>query len=236
MAAQQTTEQEEFWDLLRKICPQLPGESAKAYQAFADTAFSGLSVRRLLDRYKEVSDLISESYDTAIAPPPTLKLNTLFTWSNKHQWQKRLKDWFPICEAYKRKLACDREKVIIDRWNNNRLRLLDGVDEMIQRAEVMLKHPHIKKTVKRRVTSRFEGEQIEQEITLAPSNWQLRDIALFYKVALELMREVVGDRQLAIDRLHADGYVIIDPSVGGDNEAIIEQFLSATERLEELEI
>lgn len=212
MPSERSVGQQELWDLLSKVCPQQPGESAKAYRAFADSALSGLSIRRLLARYQEIAHLIQESYDTTLELPPTLKAGTLFTWSKEFQWQQRLKDWRPVHEAYKRRQWSDRERAILDRWNNNRARFLDGVDEMLGRAEEMLKHPHVQKTVKRRVTARFAGEQIEQEIVIAPSKWQMRDVAAFYKVALELMVDVVGDRQIMIDKLHSDGFIITDHS------------------------
>ena len=228
-------EQEELWELFEKVCPRLANESPKGYRAFGDTAFSGLSTRKLLARYQEIARLIQESFDATIEPPPTLSLKTLLGWSKGNQWQRRLKEWKPIHEAYKRKQWSDREKAIIERWNNSRTRFLDGVDEMLDKAELMLKHPHLKKTVKRTVTARFAGEQIEQQIVIAPSKWGMRDVAAFYKVALELMQDVVGDRQVMIDRLHSDGYIITDPSAGGE-EVNIEEYLTAADRLEELEI
>jgi hypothetical protein len=159
----------------------------------------------------------------------------MFTWSKNFRWQKRLKTWRPIHEAYKRREACDRERAIIDRWNNSRTRFLDGVDEMLDKAELMLKHPHLEKIVKRTVTARFAGEEIEQQIVIAPAKWGMRDVAAFYKVALELMQDVVGDRQVMIDRLHSDGYIITDPSAGG-KEPNIEDYLTAADRLEEMQI
>lgn len=83
MSEERTIEQQELWELFEKVCPQLPSESAKAYRAFGDTAFSGLSTRRLLARYQEIADLIRESYNAKIEPPPTLSLKTLLGWSKK---------------------------------------------------------------------------------------------------------------------------------------------------------
>lgn len=227
-------EEQELWDLLQKVCPRLAQESARAYQAFADTAFSGLSLRRLLARYKEITHLIQESYDSGIAAPPTLKLSTLNKWSKLHFWQQRLKSWRPVHEAYKRKLWSDREKAIVERWNNNRTRLLDGVERLLDKADLLLKHPHIEKIVDKQVIAEFAGQVIPTQTIIAPARWGFRDVAAFYKVGCELMIDVVGDRQVMIDRLHADGYVITDPSAGSD-EVNVEEYMKALETLDELQ-
>lgn len=229
-------DQEELWDLLTKVCPQLAGESAKAYRAFGDTAFSGLSVRRLLARYQEVTDLIQQSYDAVIEHPPTVKLNTLKDWSRKFGWQQRLKEWRPIHEAYKRKQWSDREQAILQRWNESRTKFLDGADKLLEKADEMLKLPLVEKIIKRKVVAEFVGQEIDQQIVISPVKWKLRDALLFYKIALELMVDVAGDRQVMIDRLHADGYIITDPSAGGDTEASIEEYLAAAETVEGIEI
>lgn len=229
-------EQEELWDLFEKVCPKLQNESARAYKAFADTAFSNLSTRKLLARYQEISHLIQESYDASIEPPPTLSLKTLLGWSKGNNWQQRLKQWKPIHEAYKRKQWSDRERAILERWNQNRTRLLDSVDKLLDKADLLLKHPHVQKVVQKQVIAEFAGQVIETQTIIAPAKWGLRDVAAFYKAGCELMIDVVGDRGVMIDRLHADGFLIIDPSAGGDNDVAIEEFLAAAERLEELEI
>lgn len=219
--------------MLRRVCPQLPNESAKAYRAFGDTAFSGLSVRRLLARYQEVKDLIQESYDTAIEPPPTLKLNTLKDWSRKYSWQQRLKSWRPIHEAYKRKQWSDRERAILERWNQNRTRLLDSVERLLDKADLLVKHPHIEKIVKKQVVAEFAGQVIETQTIIAPAKWGFRDVAAFYKISCELLLDTVGNRQVMIDRLHADGYIITAPR--NPDDSAIEDHLAALERLEEIE-
>ncbi len=235
MPSDSANEKQELWDLLKKVCPQVPEESAKAYRAFADAALSGLSIRQLLARYEEITCLIQESYDVGIELPPTLKASTLFTWSRNFGWQKRLKDWKPVHEAYKRRQWSDREKAILERWNQNRTRLLDGVERLLDKADLLLKHPHIEKIVNKQVVAEFAGQVIETQTIIAPAKWGFRDVAAFYKVGCELMIDVVGDRQVMIDRLHADGYIITDPSAGGE-EADIEEFLTAAQTVEELEI
>lgn len=228
-------ETQELWDLLKKVCPRMPEETARAYQAFADCAFSGLSLRRLLARYTEISHLIQESYDGGVEPPPTLRLNTLMRWSKDFLWQQRLKDWRPVHEAYKRRQWGDRERVILERWNQNRARLLDGVEKLLDKADLMLKHPHIEKVVNKQTIAEFQGQVIETQTIIAPARWGFRDVAGFYKVGCELMIDVVGDRQVMIDRLHADGYIITDPSAGGSESGDIEEYLNALETLEELQ-
>lgn len=226
-------EREELWELFEKVCPKLQCESARAYRAFADTAFSGLSTRKLLARYQEIAHLIQESLDAIIEPPPTLSLKTLLGWSKGNKWQQRLKDWRPIHEAYKRRQWSDREKAILERWNQNRTRLLDGVEKLLDKADLLVKYPHVEKIVNKQVIAEFAGQVIETQTIIAPAKWGFRDVAAFYKVGCELMIDVVGDRQVMIDRLHADGYIITDPSAGGE-EANIEEHLAALEKLEEL--
>jgi hypothetical protein len=226
---------EELWDLLKKVCPKLAQESVGAYQAFADAAFTGLSIRRLVAHYKEVAHLIQESYDaTNLKRPPTVRLNTLMRWSKDYFWQRRLKDWKPIHEAYRRKQWSDRERTLLERWNKNRHRLLDGVEKMLDKADLLVKHPHIQKVVNKQVVAEFAGQVIETQTVIAPTKWGLRDVAAFYKVGCELMVDVVGDRQIMIDRLHADGFIITDPSAGQE-EADIEKFLAAAQTVEEFE-
>jgi hypothetical protein len=235
MPENSAVEHQELWDLLTRVCPQEAAESSKAYRAFADAAFSGLSIRRLLARYQELAHLIEESYDLSVEVPPTLKAGSMFTWSKNFRWQKRLKTWRPVHEAYKRKQWSDRERAILERWNKNRGRLLDGVEKLLDKAEVLVKHPHIQKVVSKQVVAEFAGQVIETQTIIAPTKWGLRDVAAFYKVSCELLLDVVGDRQIMIDRLHADGFIITDPSAGGE-EANIEEYMTAAETLEELGI
>lgn len=65
---------------------RIPGETKTAYAAFLDYAHMGpkRSIRLLASRYQRVS---SESGQ----PPPTRRLNTLFTWSLKNHWADRSK-------------------------------------------------------------------------------------------------------------------------------------------------
>lgn len=227
-------EREELWDLLRRVCPQHKTESPKAYRAFGDTAFSGLSIRRLLARYKEISHLISESYEASVEPPPTLKLNTLLEWSRAHHWRLRLAEWKPVQDAYKRKRWAEREQAILERWNERRARFLDSVDKMLEKADLMIKHPHVERVVDKQVIAEFSGQVIPTKTIIVPAKWGMRDIAAFYKVGCELMIDVVGDRQVMIDRLNADGYIITDPSTG-NGDVQIEDYLEAIEKMEGLE-
>lgn len=70
--------------------PRIDKESRMAYQALMDYLAMG-SVRSL-------SKLLAQ-YQTYTKPPPTKYLNTLKSWSDKNEWQKRIKQYLDDIEA-----------------------------------------------------------------------------------------------------------------------------------------
>jgi hypothetical protein len=199
-------------DLLEQVCPRLDKEAKSAYRAFCDMAIAGISLKKLAGRYQEIAHLISESYDATVEPPPTTSLATLGKWSRKYQWQQRIKLWQPVYATYNRRLDAEREKMLIGEWNRFRKESLPRIAGVLEKADLMLKHPHVERVVKRQVTADYAGQVIEQEILITPTQWRMRDIAAFYKTSRDWMRDVVGDRQIMIDTLIADGFVITDPT------------------------
>ncbi len=66
------------------------GESKRAHAAFVDYALMGpgRSLRQLHAKYRE--RIVSGS---SAEKPPTTRLPTLFAWSSKYEWQKRIEAW-----------------------------------------------------------------------------------------------------------------------------------------------
>jgi hypothetical protein len=223
-AIEANSDQKNLLHLIEKVCPREVelDEPMAAYQAFCDWVVSGcgLGIKELVTRYQQQPD------------PPTTELSVLEGWVEEFSWRSRLTAWKPIHQAYQRQLQQQREIQILQRWNDRRLHLLECADKLLAKAELMLKHPHIQKVIYNEVISEYPGQIIPTTTVIMPVKWQAGDIASYQKTAMALLQEVVGDRQIMIDRLTADGFVITDPSSNDDN---IHSYLEAIERLEALQ-
>jgi hypothetical protein len=217
---QANSDRENLLHLIEKIFPREEAEPITAYRAFCDLAASASSIKELVMQYQEQED----------APPCDIAL--LQEWAEEFSWRSRLREWKPIYEAYHRKLHQQREIQILQHWNSRRVQMLELVDKLLAKAEVMLKHPHVQKVVYGEVVSERAGQIIPTTTVIMPTKWQASDIATYQKTAMSLLQEIVGDRQLMIDRLHADEFIITDPTGNDDND--LEQYLQAVQRLEEI--
>lgn len=215
---QATSDREELLHLVEQICPKEESEPTCAYKAFSDLAISGSSVKKLAEEYHES------------ATSPTTDINALKGWADQYCWRSRLATWKPIYEAYQFQKQHKREREILERWNSSRQKILDLADELLARATLMLKYPHIQKTIYDEVVSQYVGQIIATTTVIMPTKWKASDIVNFQKTALALIEQVVGDRQIMIDRLTADGYVITDVSRGDFD---IRAYVASLKKLEE---
>lgn len=210
---QRDSDRENLLHLITRVCPKDVTESGEAYSTFCELALTESSIREFA---------IEQGID----------LEILKTWGEDFHWVERLKDWKPIHQAFKRKQWQAREKAILERWNDRRERFLEAADQLLARAELMMRHPHIEKVIHSEIVAEYPGQIVPTTTVIMPVKWQSGDIATFQKTAFALLKEVVGDRELMIDRLTADGYIVSDPSSDDD----IELYLEAAQKLEELDL
>lgn len=219
-AIQHDSIEQNLLHLIAKICPKEEVEPIPAYSAFCDLAVNDLTITKLAGRYREQADA------------PTTEIDVLKGWAQKYCWKDRLKNWKPIHQAYRRKVDQQREREILQRWNDRRARFLEAADQLLAKADLMLKHPHIQKTIYEEQVAEYKGQIIPTQVVISPVKWQTGDVATLQKTALAMLEQVVGNRQIMIDRLTSDGYIISDPGAGDDD---VHSYLEALEQLEELE-
>jgi hypothetical protein len=219
ISVQVDSDQEELLQLVQQICPKEESEPTCAYKAFSDLVISGSSIKKLAEEYHES------------ATSPTTDIDVLKAWAEDYDWRSRLKRWKSIRKAYERQLQQQREQQFLHQWNNRRGRLFEAADRVLARAEVILKLPPLDKTIYEEVVAEYPGQIIPTTTVIMASRWKSTDIAGL-KTALELMKQIIGDREIMIDRLVSDGYIITDPSLGEEN---MTDYLAAIERLEEIQ-
>ncbi len=211
---QPNSDRENLLHLVNRICPRDVTESADAYNTFCELALTG---------NKSIREFATEQ---------GIDLEILKTWGEDFHWAERLKAWRPIREAFRRKQWQAREQAILERWNDRRARFLEAADQLLAKADLMLKHPHVQKVIHEEVIAEYKGQIVPTQVVISPVKWQSGDVATLQKTAMALLKEVIGDRQIMIDRLTSDGYIITDPN---SDDTDIEEYLEAIERLEELE-
>lgn len=210
VSVQDDSDQENLLHLIEKICPPHTGEPAEAYKAFCNLALNKKTIR-------------------GVAAEQAIDFETLQTWTKDFHWAERVKQWKPIFQAYQRKQWQAREKAILDHWNDRRGRFLQVADQLLAKADLMLKHPHVQKTIQEEVVATRKGQIIPTKVVISPVKWQSGDVATLQKTALAMLQQVVGDREIMIDRLTSDGYIVSDPT-SGDTD--IHEYLQALEELE----
>jgi len=90
-------------------------ETPTAFRAFMDYCRMGTkrSLRALVERYTE-SDLIQQQASNLQAEkPPTIYVNTLFGWSLRHHWQKRVRYW----DTHQERLRTEQHNEVIADMN-----------------------------------------------------------------------------------------------------------------------
>jgi hypothetical protein len=204
--------------LIERVCPREKEEPLVAYQSFCRFAASSEQSITKLQVLRQQS-------------PDAPSLEALKAWQQQYQWRKRLKTWNPIFTAYRQRAAQQREREFMERWNHQRQRLFEAADRLLTQAEVILKLPHVDKTIRSEIIASYAGQVIPTTTVIMAPRWKSSDIAGL-RTALGLMQQVIGDRQIMIDRLHSDGFIITDPSGSDDN---IQDYLTALERLEQIQ-
>lgn len=176
----------------------MKGESKGAYRAFVDTALYDLSQRQLLNRYEQ--QVVSES----LTRPPTLSGKTIARWSVDFKWQERLKAW----RSHFNQIKLDQR---LKRWDEFCDKLEERANELVDRADQLMKHPPVERRITKKVIAEFAGQEIEQEIIVKPVRWTARDIPVYYDEASKIMKMVVGEVAIAIDLVTRQGYVVSEP-------------------------
>lgn len=176
------------------------GESAIWHQRFRKY----LLRRQLLPIYNEER---VEARKSAIASVPAAWRNA----KEKFCWDDRARAW----DAYHQRVE---EEQWLTKWEAYRERMWNQAQALTEKADLMLRHPHVLQTAERIHVATHAGEQVPVGIVIKPAGWRMRDIAAFYKGAAELAREAVGDAELAINYLTSLGYVITEPGAGDDND------------------
>lgn len=82
---------------------------------------------------------------------------------------------------------------------------------LVERADLLMQHPHVQREVTKKVIAKHAGEEIEQKIIIKPARWTARDIPTYYNEASQLMRVVVGEVAIAIDLVTKKGYIVSEP-------------------------
>lgn len=210
---QHNSDQENLLHLIERICPRDVTESVEAYRVFCEFALNGKTIRD-------------------IATEQGVELQTVKSWAEDFDWTERLKEWNLIFQVYQRKQWQAREKAILDRWNDRRHKFLETADQLLAKADLLIKHPPVEKVIYSEVVAEHKGQVIPTQIVIYPAKWKIGDVATLQKTALALLQQVVGDREVMIDRLTADGYVITELATDDIN---IEDYVMALAKLEELE-
>jgi hypothetical protein len=97
------------------------------------------------------------------------------------------------------------------KWDKYREKVWQQAQALSEKADLMLRHPHVTQTVERVHTATHAGEQVPVAIVIKPVSWRMRDVPVMYKLAAELARTAVGDAELAINYLSSLGYTITEP-------------------------
>jgi hypothetical protein len=119
-------------------------ETARSYAAFCDyrDMGTGRSLRALHEQY-------SSTFPTK---PPTLKENTLFTWSTKNEWQRRVLAWDnEQTRLQTKEFELARTQIIEDELRDYRLQLAKW--ESVFKATPLHESQH--RTTKDGVTTEF---------------------------------------------------------------------------------
>lgn len=183
---------------IEEVCPRLAEESPKAYQGFVDTALTGLSLRQLLAEYQR------QAANNSPTKPPTVKLNTLGSWSNKYNWQARLKVW----RSHFHQLKLEQR---LKQWDEFCDEMQPRAKALAERADLLMQHPHVERKVIKKVVAEHAGQEIEQTIIIKPSRWTAKDIPSYYDEAGQIMKMVVGEVAIAIDLVTRKGYIVSEP-------------------------
>lgn len=120
-------------------------------------------------------------------------------------------DWEGRAAAWDAHRQNTEETKWLEKWENYREKVWQQAQALSDKADLMLKHPHVTQTIERIHVAKCEGEQVPQAIVIKPTAWRMRDVASLYKLAAELARTAVGDAELAINYLTSLGYVITEP-------------------------
>lgn len=183
---------------IEKICPALEGESGKAYQAFVDTALTGMSQRELLADYKRQAASASQ------AIVPTVKYKTIYTWSVRFSWQERLKVW----RSHLNRLKLEHR---LKSWDEFCDKMEAKANALVERADLLMQHPPVEKKVVKKVIAEHAGQEIEQIVIIKPARWTAKDIPTYYNEASQIMKMVVGEVAIAIDLVTKKGYIVSEP-------------------------
>lgn len=112
LAQVKTTRVWEWADPLESI----PGETVKSNIALRDYALmgAGRSYNALIDRYKEVNRIYTESIPKerkklGLTKPPTIHIGTIKSWGAKFDWQSRVARWDVINSEGMREVYLERQ-------------------------------------------------------------------------------------------------------------------------------
>lgn len=165
----------------------LPGEHAKAYQAFLDyaQAGSGRSLRKLFEIYQKTPP------DTRPIPP-VRSLTTLFDWSSRFEWQRRSMEYDyeqqALRRAQMRELRIQRQEQIAEEdWAmSQKLRRVST--EVLGEASKFFNAT----TTRSPATRDRQGNIIGPERITQTISMKTRDVLTTAKLASEMGRLATG--------------------------------------------
>src|SRR6476646_3135875 len=97
-------------------------------------------------------------------------------------------DWEGRAACWDRHRQQAQEEQWLTQWENYREKVWQQAQALSDKADLMLKHPHVMQVVERVHVATHAGEQVPVAIVIKPTGWRMRDIATFYKEAALLAR------------------------------------------------
>jgi len=185
----------------QSVCPRKPGESPRAYRACADYCLSGRSQKELIAFYRAEKSNPNPAID-----PPTLYERTIIMWSCRFGWIERKKIW----EDKRIEIRSKREA---EAWEDYCDRLAKNAIALSEKAELMIKHPHIKKVVQETYTALYAGEVIPVKVIFEPAKWNFNTAGDYLSKSADLMKMSLGvDKEVwAVELLLRLGYNVSRP-------------------------
>lgn len=157
-----------------------------------------MSQRQLLAEYQK------QSVSNPLVKLPTLKYTTIVRWSIDFKWQERLKVW----RSRFNQLKLEQR---LKRWDEFCDRMEEKANALVERADLLMQHPHVERKVTKKIIAEHAGQEIEQTVIIKPARWAARDIPTYYDEASQIMRMVVGEVAIAIDLVTKKGYIVSEP-------------------------
>ncbi len=172
---------DEAWASLAKR----PGESVKAHAAFLDYVRMGprRSLRQLQAQYvKQAASVEQADSGARMELPPTVKINSLFTWSVRYEWQARIADYQKERDRQDQAVAEARRRALQE------ADFLTGDDLRDLAGQILAQTPQFLKTT-RRLVKGSNGQPDREVITVGlDGGLMLRALQL----ASELQSKALG--------------------------------------------